>query len=408
MNSNSRKTLHVSVLLLGTESGGIRTFLLNQQARAVDFGLNFRYVALQDGSMCAELRKHGGQVAILNAPLPVTLERSPVYGVARWMSGKGFGEARRALLSHLHKEKPDLLYSHFLHTHLVCGVVGRKLGIPRVGQVHGTLNRRRMLGITRIAYSHALRTALDRIVMVSNTAMASLSNRARLKASMVYNGIDGQAVETASKGIPKTPGRIILLGRIVPGKKVDVAIRAMPTILKAGISCTLDIVGGPLDQTNDYANECRKLAIDLGVAPFINFTGPINPPYTAMTTSEVCVNCSTVEGLSYVVMEAMLCGTPIIVANRGAPSEMIQHDATGLHFAADDPEDLGHAVVRLLSDRNLRERLSTAARVYAREKFDINNHMQGIRAVFDDFIAKDSNQQGHPEIGIDTDNALRR
>lgn len=389
MTAKEVQPMRVAVVLLGTESGGIRSFLLSQQEHAAEVALEFQYVALQDGPMCAALRERGAEIAILNTPLPVTDSTAPVAGVARWMlPGGGYGAARRALQNRLAANPPDCLYSHFLQTHLMCGAVGRALGIPRVGQVHGTINPRRSFGLTRIAYSWALNHSLDAFIMISNTAASSLAPFAREKARMIYNGIDCRAIEAGSARCKKTPGRIITLGRIVPGKKIDVAIRALPLVLKAATDCTLDVVGGPMDESNKYANHLRRLAADLGVAQSVNFTGPLHPPYGRLAAAEIFVNCSTVEGLSYVVMEAMLYGTPVIVADIGAPSEMIQDEKSGLHFRADDPDSLARAIIRLLGDAPTRMRLAAAAHVYARETFDISTHMRAIRAVFDECLAK--------------------
>lgn len=393
MTPKIAQPIRVAVVLLGTESGGIRSFLLNQQMHSAEVAMKFQYIALQDGPMCGALRERGEEVAILNTPPPVTYATAPVAGVARWMlPGCGFGAARRALQSKLAGDLPDCLYSHFLHTHLACGAVGRSLGIPRIGQVHGTINPRRSLGLTRVAYSWALARSLDAIIMVSHTAGGSLAPIARAKARMVYNGIDATAIDAASSGHEKIAGRVIILGRIVPGKKPDVAIRALPLVIKSGTKCTLDVVGGPMDESNEYANQLRRLTKELKVESFVNFTGPLNPPYGRLAAAEICVNCSTVEGLSYVVMEAMLSGTPAIVADQGAPSEMIQHEKSGLHFGADDPASLADAIVRLLGDPQARLRMADAARVYARETFDISTHMQAIRAVFDECLANRRNR----------------
>jgi len=338
--------------------------------------------------MCAALRAGGATISLLDAPLPYSKPSAPVAAVLRWLiPGRGFGRAHRSLHRHFTQKMPDCFYSHFLHTHLICGVVGRKLGIPRIGHVHGTMNPRRWYGLTRLAYSCALARSVNRIIMVSRTAEDSLTAHVRRQARLVYNGINVERIETAAAGVSKIPGKLILLGRIVRGKKIDVAIRAMAALMQSGVQCRLDVIGGPLDETNLYGLYLRRLVRDLKVDDRVAFTGPIHPPYERLAAAEILVNCSTVEGLPYTIMESMLCRTPVIVADRGAPTEMVEHELAGLHFKADDPDSLAGAVARLLGDQGLRERLAENALVYARRTFDISTHMRAIRAVFDETVS---------------------
>jgi len=102
-----------------------------------------------------------------------------------------------------------------------------------------------------------------------------------------------------------------------------------------------------------------------------------------LAAAEVCVNCSTVEGFGYVVAEAMVCKTPVIVANQGSPAELVTHDRTGLHFRAADEASLADTIVRLLRDAELRSRLADAAYSHASQTFDISVHLKALRALFE-------------------------
>ena len=387
MKARSSKRLRIAVAILGTESGGVRTFLLNQLAKAPAVDIDFQYLALQEGPICSELRAAGASVASIDCPVPDTLPGAPVRSLARWFfPGGGFFGGLRKLHSQLARRAPDCLYSHFLHTHILCGIVGRRLGIPRVGHVHGTINPIRLFGLTRISYSTVLAQSLNAIIVVSKTARESLAHVARNKARFVYNGIDVGLVERQASAISKKPGKVIALGRLVRGKKIELAIRAVASLIHSGVDCSLEVVGGPLDELNEYAQRLRKMVRDLKVEDRVTFTGPVNPPFERLAGAEVLANCSTVEGLPYVVMESLLCRAAVIVANRGAPSEIIQHEQTGLHFQADDSESLAAAILRLLRDGELRRRLTEAGLMYARSAFDISKHMDVMRGIFEEII----------------------
>jgi glycosyltransferase involved in cell wall biosynthesis len=211
---------------------------------------------------------------------------------------------------------------------------------------------------------------------------------------MIYNAVDVQAIEQRAAGAVKTPGCAIIVGRIGSGKKIDLAIRALPRVLAAGIDCTLEIVGGPTDDSSAYFRRLTDDVAALSLQDRVVFTGPVDPPYAPLAAAAICVNCSTVEGLPFAVIEAMICKTPVIVADCGAPAELIQHEKTGLHFRADDDASLADAVLRLFRDPDLRSRLAEAAYSHARETFDITVNMRAMRSLFDEFA------RGAPPLGV--------
>ncbi len=77
--------------------------------------------------------------------------------------------------------------------------------------------------------------------------------------------------------------------------------------------------------------------------------------------------CVIVPSLSYemfgmVVVEAFARGTPVVASRQGALAELVEHERTGLHFAAGNPLELAQAAGRLLADEALQARLRLAAR----------------------------------------------
>ena len=79
-------------------------------------------------------------------------------------------------------------------------------------------------------------------------------------------------------------------------------------------------------------------------------------------SADFCVFPSILESFGIVILEAMASGTPIIASDIAAFKELLKHETTGLFFKKSNPQDLGKALVRLASDKNLRLRLSENAR----------------------------------------------
>jgi len=63
-----------------------------------------------------------------------------------------------------------------------------------------------------------------------------------------------------------------------------------------------------------------------------------------------------------VVVEALLRGRPVVGTRGGGIEDLVRDGENGLLVPPDDPEALAGALVRVLSDRALAERLAVAAR----------------------------------------------
>jgi trehalose synthase len=92
--------------------------------------------------------------------------------------------------------------------------------------------------------------------------------------------------------------------------------------------------------------------------------------------AEVVVQKSLVEGFGLTVTEPMWKAKPVVASRVGGIQDQIIHEVDGLLL--DDPTDLDafcDALVRLLDDRALAQRLGTAARGRVRQRFLGDRHL---------------------------------
>jgi glycogen synthase len=68
------------------------------------------------------------------------------------------------------------------------------------------------------------------------------------------------------------------------------------------------------------------------------------------------------EGTPRVVLEALCRGRAVVGARTGGIPDVVRHDETGLLVDPDRPDEVAEALVRILSDRRLAERLGAAGR----------------------------------------------
>ncbi len=151
---------------------------------------------------------------------------------------------------------------------------------------------------------------------------------------------------------------LISAGRLVPWKGFEVLIEVMPEVLSHFPKAQLFIIGSGPDkgilekkiQTFRLWNQVKLM----GALPRDEFL-------TYLKAGDVFVLNTGYEGFSHTLLEAMAAGTPIVTTNAGGNSEMIMQGVNGLAIKYNNREELKHALVRLLRDRVLRERLSQNA-----------------------------------------------
>jgi glycosyltransferase involved in cell wall biosynthesis len=82
----------------------------------------------------------------------------------------------------------------------------------------------------------------------------------------------------------------------------------------------------------------------------------------AMDAAWVVALPSRSEGLPRVALEAAARGRAIVGGSRAGIPDVVHHEENGLLVDPEDPHELADALVRILSDRTLAERLGAAAR----------------------------------------------
>jgi len=97
----------------------------------------------------------------------------------------------------------------------------------------------------------------------------------------------------------------------------------------------------------------------------------------------VCVP-SRREGYGMVAREAMAYARPVVATPVGGLVDAVEHDVTGVLA---DRSELRRQIARLLSDRELRARLGTAARERARSEWSAGAEADALRAAYTDAIA---------------------
>lgn len=156
----------------------------------------------------------------------------------------------------------------------------------------------------------------------------------------------------------RDPGRVVVVGRLAPGKRVDLAIRGFVAAAVPG--AVLDIYGDGAER-----GALQALIDDLGAGEYVVLRGATENVAGVLDAASVYLSTSAFEGQGLALAEALSHGTPAVVFDiRYGPRDMLR-DGGGVLVPDGDVAALSAALADVLGDDALRDRLSAEAVVAA-------------------------------------------
>jgi glycosyltransferase involved in cell wall biosynthesis len=167
------------------------------------------------------------------------------------------------------------------------------------------------------------------------------------------------------------------VGVLLPDKGQEWLIRAVAEVKKESHGTKLLLAGdGP----------CRarleSLARDLGLKDHVIFAGFVKDVETVYAALDVFLLPSFFEALNNSLLAAMAYEIPSIAFNRGALGEIIEHGHSGLLVSGPDIEQISHAAIQLLRERDFAQQLGQAGRIRVEQNFSANKMVDGMINVF--------------------------
>lgn len=231
--------------------------------------------------------------------------------------------------------------------------------------------------VQRAVLRHAARC------LANSEYTAELFARARVpreRIGIIYGGVRTEEFERdageatalrAELGLGEAP-TILTVARLIERKGHETVLEALPEVLGQVPGTRYLVVGeGPMRE------KLERRATELGVSDAVIFTGHIAddrlPLYYLAADVFVMpshpVRGELAEGLGLALLEAAAAGIPAIGTRFGGIPDAVVDKETGLLIEPEDHEALAEALVRLLTDAELRTRMGAAAQQRVRREF---------------------------------------
>jgi glycosyltransferase involved in cell wall biosynthesis len=133
--------------------------------------------------------------------------------------------------------------------------------------------------------------------------------------------------------------------------------------------------------------ELQTLAKQLGQSEAVLFPGFVSNVEDVYTALDAFAFPSEFEGLGTALQAAMAAGLPCISTNRGALGEVVDRERTAL-VVEPDGKQISVAMLRLLDDDALREKLAEAGRREVEQRFSADRMVENTLYVYEDVLKK--------------------
>lgn len=181
--------------------------------------------------------------------------------------------------------------------------------------------------------------------------------------------------------------QIVTTARLVKWKGIDGIIRAV-SILKNKFPEIKLVVAGDGPEMENLKELVQKLGLESNVIMLGNISRA--ETWKLRKNSEVYVLNSTYEGLPHTVLTSFAAEIPIVATNISGTNETIYHEKTGLLVEPGNDKKLAAAILRLLTDKELSQRLVQNGVRLLKEKFSWQAHIQTLKEFFQSVTSKPS------------------
>ena len=212
----------------------------------------------------------------------------------------------------------------------------------------------------------------------------------------------------ASWGIPADAVLLGHVARLQPWKGQRDVIAAVQAIGELE-GMRVAIIGGDIfADARSYQRELEESVRRRGLEGRVIFTGHQDDMPTTLRTLDAVVHASDNEPFGRILIEAGAAALPVVGYASGAVEEIVRHEATGLLVPPSDVAALAAALRRVAVDRELRQRLGTAARERIRSEFDAGQITRRIENVFAAVIEGRANELPPPSVDATPAGPLER
>jgi glycosyltransferase involved in cell wall biosynthesis len=199
--------------------------------------------------------------------------------------------------------------------------------------------------------------------VVSKFWQKELRNAYGFDSIVTYNGMDPSDFSNLPSRSSNVP-TVLFVGGLEPRKGLEYLIRAMERVADVVPDVRLVAVAKTGFRGTDQWQTYKSLAEGLNILGRIDYNETVDESKLLQfyADCDVLVLPSKTEGWGLSLMEAMVCGKPVVASKAGGIPELVRDGVDGILVDTGDVRWLAEGIVSLLKDPALRDKMGMAGR----------------------------------------------
>ena len=330
--------------------------------------------------------------------LHLAAKKPRIYGIALKTAYRRFLRTRKsATLKHLlqagylvqrllPERRVTHLHAHFAHSPTSVAMFSSRLtGLPFSFTAHA-----------KDIYTSDPRQIREKIALARFVVTCTEYNRKHLQglsdgnATPIHRNYHGIDVELFSSNdempkIPVKPFQILTIARLTAKKGLPTIYQALRLLCDQGVSLYHTHIGGGEDREK-IASLIKDL--NLGSVTQLLGTQPHRVVLDHYLKADLFVlGCEVApdgdrDGIPNVLVESMAVGLPVVATDISGIPELVENDKTGLLVSPGQPAKLAEAMLRMLTDIDLRNRVSAEGKKRVVGEFDNRELIRELAEIF--------------------------
>lgn len=284
----------------------------------------------------------------------------------------------------------DLIYANTAKALVVGAVASALTGCPLVYHLHDILSKEHFsFSNRRLLVALANRFAV-RVIANSHASRAAFlaAGGHSSKTTVIYNGFDPEPYRRAQAdrerirqelGIGDRCFVVKHFSRLSPWKGQHVLIEALAQCPESVMAL---LVGDALFGEQEYVQQLHHQVRSLGLEHRVRFLGFRSDVPQLMAASDLVVHTSTApEPFGRVIVEAMLCGQPVVATASGGAIELVENGKTGWLTPSGDATKLATVINQCFQQPEQVRAIAQQAQLRAQQRFNLTTIHQQIAQI---------------------------
>lgn len=228
-----------------------------------------------------------------------------------------------------------------------------------------------------------------RVIAISGSVRSLLESSGMARRKIIEIGLGIEEPEEALTSVADSPVPcpfVLSVGQIERRKRHQDAIEAFAQIAAEKKDLKFLIAGRVVDP--GYAAELERLVVDRGLEGRVSFLGSRRDVMALMKRAECLLHCPESEAFGWVILEAMIAGTPIVASAVGGIRQVIEDGKTGTLVPAGDVGALASAVQRLLDEPETARSYVREGLAVVRERYSASAMVRRLAEVYRDVCSE--------------------